>query len=189
MKKYGQNFLAGLRDTAILFNEFKLPLLIFGFTIIGGGLAYEAVSIRVGEPAKKNTTEAVFIIWSATLLYSVEGFPDHFALQFFHFIMPLVGLFIFARGLADFGSLLFNRCARGKEWESAVASTMKKPYRIDRARASRVSHRATVAQNGKERGSHRAEPFGRDVPRSARHEHPRHSRRRHARLGAGCGES
>jgi Trk K+ transport system NAD-binding subunit len=39
--------------------------------------------------------------------------------------MPLVGLFIFARGLADFGSLLFNRRARGKEWESAVASTMK----------------------------------------------------------------
>jgi Trk K+ transport system NAD-binding subunit len=78
----------------------------------------------VGEPVE-NTAEAIFIIWSSILLYSVEGFPDHPALQLFHFLMPLVGLFIFARGLADFGSLLFNRRARGKEWEAAVASTMK----------------------------------------------------------------
>ncbi len=124
MKNRWQNFLAGTRDTFILFSEFRAPLLIFIFTIIGGGLAYEAISIRVGEPVE-STAKAIFVIWSATLLYSVEGFPDHLALQLFHFFMPLVGLIIFARGLADFGSLLFNRRARGKEWETAVASTMK----------------------------------------------------------------
>ncbi len=38
--------------------------------------------------------------------------------------MPLVGIIILAHGLADFGILLFNRRARSKEWEMAVASTM-----------------------------------------------------------------
>jgi Trk K+ transport system NAD-binding subunit len=38
--------------------------------------------------------------------------------------MPLVGIITLAQGLADFGSLLFNRRARSKEWEMAVASTM-----------------------------------------------------------------
>ena len=124
MKNSRQNFLAGIRDTWLLMKEFRIPLLIFLITIFGGGLAYQAISIKVGEPVE-STAKAVFIIWSATLLYSVEGFPNHLALQLFHFFMPLVGLIIFARGLADFGSLLFNRRARGNEWESAVASTMK----------------------------------------------------------------
>jgi phosphoglycerate dehydrogenase-like enzyme len=42
--------------------------------------------------------------------------------------MPLVGLIIFARGLADFGSLVFNRRARGRKWEAAVASTRKNHF-------------------------------------------------------------
>jgi Trk K+ transport system NAD-binding subunit len=40
--------------------------------------------------------------------------------------MPIIGLMILAQGLADFGSLLFNRRARNKEWEMAVASTMNR---------------------------------------------------------------
>jgi Trk K+ transport system NAD-binding subunit len=40
--------------------------------------------------------------------------------------MPIIGIVILAQGLADFGSLLFNRRARSKEWEMAVASTMNK---------------------------------------------------------------
>jgi Trk K+ transport system NAD-binding subunit len=38
--------------------------------------------------------------------------------------MPIIGIIILAQGLADFGILLFNRRARSKEWEMAVASTM-----------------------------------------------------------------
>jgi Trk K+ transport system NAD-binding subunit len=38
--------------------------------------------------------------------------------------MPVVGIVMLAQGLADFGSLLFNRRARSKEWEMAVASTL-----------------------------------------------------------------
>ena len=40
--------------------------------------------------------------------------------------MPIIGIIMLAQGLADFGSLLFNRRARTKEWEMAVASTLNK---------------------------------------------------------------
>jgi len=39
--------------------------------------------------------------------------------------VELAGIIILALGLAEFGSLLFNRNLRNKEWEMAVASTMK----------------------------------------------------------------
>jgi Trk K+ transport system NAD-binding subunit len=37
--------------------------------------------------------------------------------------MPIIGIGILAQGLADFSLFFFNRRARGKEWEMAVAST------------------------------------------------------------------
>ena len=37
--------------------------------------------------------------------------------------MPIFGLGILAQGLSDFGIMLFNRNARNKEWEMAIAST------------------------------------------------------------------
>jgi Trk K+ transport system NAD-binding subunit len=50
-------------------------------------------------------------------------FPSEWYLQIFFFIMPVVGLGILAQGMTEFGVMLFNRRARGKEWEMAVAST------------------------------------------------------------------
>ncbi len=114
---------AGWRDTLILLKEFRSPLLLFAVAIIGGGFAYAAISNLVGAPAP-SITEAIYIVLTAAFLQPVGEFPEHFGLQIFHFVMPLVGIIILAHGLADFGILLFNRRARSKEWEMAVASTM-----------------------------------------------------------------
>jgi len=114
---------AAWRDTLILMNEFRTPLILFTMIVIGGGLSYGALARQVGEPIQ-SAGEAVFIILSAAFLQVVGDFPDHPLLQLFHFFMPLVGVIILAQGLADFGSLLFNRRARSKEWEMAVASTL-----------------------------------------------------------------
>jgi Trk K+ transport system NAD-binding subunit len=91
--------------------------------MIGGGFAYAAIAKLVGTPVN-NMAEAIYIVLTATFLQPVGDFPDFFGLQIFHFIMPLIGIIILAQGLADFGILLFNRRARSKEWEMAVASTM-----------------------------------------------------------------
>ncbi|HSL29334.1 MAG TPA: NAD-binding protein [Anaerolineales bacterium] len=114
---------AGWRDTVILFKEFQGPLLFFTAAVIGGGIAYAAIANLVGEPVN-SLSEAIYIVLTAVFLQPAGEFPAYFGLQLFYFVMPLVGLIILAQGLADFGSLLFNRRARTKEWEMAVASTM-----------------------------------------------------------------
>ena len=116
---------AGWRDTVILLREFQSPLLIFAVAVIGGGLAYAGIANLVGAPVN-SLIEAIYIVLTAAFLQPVGEFPKYFSLQIFHFIMPLIGIIILAQGLADFGILLFNRRARSKEWEMAVASTMDK---------------------------------------------------------------
>ena len=125
MKALIRNWRAGWRDTLILLKEFQTPLLLFTVAVVGGGSAYAAIANGVGEPVH-SLTEAIYIVLTASFLQPVGEFPKYFGLQIFHFVMPVVGLVIIALGLADFGSLLFNRRARSKEWEMAVASTMNK---------------------------------------------------------------
>ena len=129
MKSLVRSWKATWRDTLILLNEFRTPLFIFTVAVIGGGMLYAAIAnqnITPGDPHYLVLTEAIFIVLTAAFLQPASNFPDVFALQLFHFIMPVVGLIILAQGLADFGSLLFNRRTRNKEWEMAVASTMNR---------------------------------------------------------------
>lgn len=125
MKFVWRQWKATWRDTLILINEFRAPLIVFTLIVIGGGLYYRMLADQVGEPVQ-SAGEAIFIILSAAFLQVVGDFPQHPYLQLFHFFMPLVGVIVLAQGLADFGSLLFNRHTRSKEWEMAVASTMNK---------------------------------------------------------------
>jgi voltage-gated potassium channel len=115
---------ASLRDTILLLKEFRDPLLLFGMAIMGVGLLYYSLSLRYGE-AISSPIEAVYLVLTATFLQPLGNFPHAPALQLIHFLMPLVGVGTLAHGLADFGVLFFNRRARGKEWEMAVASTFR----------------------------------------------------------------
>jgi voltage-gated potassium channel len=123
MKPFVRQWKATWRDTIILLNEFRWPLIFFMVTVVGGGFAYAAIADLAGEPVQ-GLGEAIYIVLTAAFLQPVGEFPNYFGLQIFHFLMPIVGIVILAQGLADFGSLLFNRRARSKEWEMAVASTL-----------------------------------------------------------------
>ena len=41
---------ASLRDTYLLLNEFRTALIVFMFSILGGGILYYSVAKQVGEP-------------------------------------------------------------------------------------------------------------------------------------------
>lgn len=123
MKKFWRSLRAGWRDTWILINEFKTPLILFSLTIIGGGAVYFIIGQAIGEPSQ-SVAAAIYTILAATFLQPVGEFPQNLILQLFHFTMPIIGIIFLAQGLTDFGVLLFNRKSRGKEWEMAVASTM-----------------------------------------------------------------
>jgi voltage-gated potassium channel len=117
-----RNWRATWRDTLLLLSEFWQPLLLFVVAIVGGGLLYYALAQRAGEVVA-TPTEAVYDVLTMVFLQANVSFPKTWYLQLFYFAMPLIGIGIIAQGLADFGILLFNRKARSKEWEMAVAST------------------------------------------------------------------
>ncbi len=121
-----RHFQASARDTTILLREFRTPLLWFSIAIIGGGFLYDFIAKLVNDPVD-SLAESIYIVLIATFLQPANrDFPHHIVLQLFHFFMPIVGLIVLAQGLADFSVLLFNRRARTKEWEMAVASTLRK---------------------------------------------------------------
>jgi Trk K+ transport system NAD-binding subunit len=115
---------ASLRDTALLLKEFRTALIVFLIAILSSAVLYFSISQQVGEPIR-NFTEAVYIVISLAFFQPPGDFPESPFLEAFFFIMPLVGIVSLALGLADFGYLLFNRRARSKEWEMAIASTLE----------------------------------------------------------------
>lgn len=119
-----RNWRASWRDTTLLLKEFRDPLIVFGLAVVGVGLLYYALAHQYGEDLR-SLIEAIYLVLTATFLQPLGNFPNATLLQLIHFLMPLIGVITLAHGLADFGVLFFNRRARGKEWEMAVASTFQ----------------------------------------------------------------
>lgn len=114
---------ASWRDTTLLFSEFRQPLLVFILAELASGGIYYLIAQQNGESIE-TLAEAIYLVIGLTFLQPAGEFPNYFTLQVFYFLMPVIGIATLAQGLADFGALLFNRRARSKEWEMAVASTM-----------------------------------------------------------------
>jgi len=122
-----QMFRASWRDTLLLLSEFRTALLVFLFAIVGGGVLYYLIAERAGEPLR-NFSEAIYVVLSLAFFQPPGEFPESPYLEVFFFVMPLIGIGSLALGLADFGYLFFNRRARSKEWEMAIASTLDKHH-------------------------------------------------------------
>ena len=120
-------FRASWRDTLLLLREFRTALVIFLLAVFGGGILYYTIAAQVGEPLQ-NLTEAIYIVLTLAFLQPPGEFPHSPYLEAFFFVMPLIGIGALALGLADFGYLFFNRRARSKEWEMAIASTLDKHH-------------------------------------------------------------
>jgi Trk K+ transport system NAD-binding subunit len=115
---------ASMREVGVLFKEFRLPLLIFFLATIGMGILYFYLAENSGEPLN-SLPESIYLMLTLAFLQPSGSFPRTAVLQIFYFIMPVIGIGALAQGLAEFGVMLFNRRARSKEWEVAVASTYR----------------------------------------------------------------
>ncbi len=116
---------ASLRDTLLLLREFRTPLTLFSAAMVGIGILYYYAGRQLGEPVG-SLAESIYLMLTLTFLQPNGIFPTHPFLQVWFFLMPLIGVSTLAQGLADFGILFFNRRARNKEWQMAVASTFNK---------------------------------------------------------------
>ena len=105
--------------------EFRQPVIIFTAAILGLGILYHFLARQAGEPLG-SLPEAVYLMLTLAFLQPSGNFPKTPILQVFYFILPVIGVGTLAQGLAEFGVMLFNRRARSKEWEMAVASTFNK---------------------------------------------------------------
>ncbi len=125
-RRHARRVRAALRDTSLLLREFRLPLLAFSVLVGSGGVLYHWLARSAGEEGGESLAHAVYHVLSLVFLQSaVDRFPRVWFLQVFYFLMPLLGIGVLAQGLADFGVLFFNRRARGKEWQMAIAATLR----------------------------------------------------------------
>jgi len=115
-------WLAGWRETRILLREFRNPIFIFLVAVIGLGMVYFFLARHANEPLH-SLPEAFYLMLTLAFLQPSGDFPQMHYLQIFYFALPVIGVGTLAQGLADFGVMLFNRRARSKEWEMAIAST------------------------------------------------------------------
>jgi voltage-gated potassium channel len=117
-----QVFRHNWRDLRVLMRAFRRPLLVFLVMIVVAGGAYFVLSRLAGQQEPNSPVEAMFWVLSMIFLQANVAFPDPWYLQIFFFAMPVIGLAWFSAGAANLGVKLFNRSARGQEWEVALAS-------------------------------------------------------------------
>ena len=110
------------REILILVREFRYAVATFVIAIVGLGIIYLFISRQAGKPLH-GLPEAVYLMLTLAFLQPSGNFPHNYILEFFYFLMPVIGVITLAQGLAEFGVMLFNRRARNKEWEMAIAST------------------------------------------------------------------
>jgi Trk K+ transport system NAD-binding subunit len=111
------------RDFRVLVRAFSRPLLLFLGTLIATGLLYWFLADLANIPDEPGPVESIFLVLQMMFLQANMNFPEPWYLQIFLFVMPIVGIVLLSAGAANLGVKLFNRSARGQDWEVALAST------------------------------------------------------------------
>ncbi len=116
--------LAYWRDVRVLLGQFHIPLALFVFGVLLGGLLFDLLYTHA-EVQSLTYIEAVYAVFTMIFFGQSIPFPTQWYLQVFFFVMPIVGLGLIAQGVINFGVMLFNKSAREGEWQVAMASTYK----------------------------------------------------------------
>ena len=117
-----RRFRAAWRDSLLLLRQFRWAVLLFLAVLMASGVVYHQLASLAGEKTT-SLAEAVYLVLTMMFLQAGGGFPSAWYLQAFYFLMPVLGIGIAAQGLTEFAAMFFNRRARSREWEMAVAST------------------------------------------------------------------
>jgi voltage-gated potassium channel len=110
------------REFRVLLRAFSRPLLLFLGTLIVLGLSYWFLADISPLADKPGPLESIFLILQMMFLQANMSFPEPWYLQIYLFIMPVVGIILLSAGAANLGVKLFNKSARGQDWEVALAS-------------------------------------------------------------------
>jgi voltage-gated potassium channel len=126
---FRQTIRTNWRDFRVLLRAFSRPVLLFLGTLVFFGLLYRELIILANTEAPPpgldvpSPMEAIFTMLAMIFLQANVAFPDEWYLQIFFFMMPVIGVALLSAGVANLGVKLFNKSARGQDWEVALAST------------------------------------------------------------------
>jgi voltage-gated potassium channel len=112
------------RDSAALFREFRVPLLVFVLAVFGGGFLYREL-LAVAGKGQPPYFDMPYYMLALMVLETPTGVPDEPYLIMFWYAMPAIAIYVVGRGAVDFVRLFFNRNERRRAWEEAVASTYR----------------------------------------------------------------
>lgn len=68
------------RDTVILLQQFRWPLIVFCGAVLGGGILYYLLGKHALEPVD-NHVESVYLVMALVFLQPIGEFPDNWYLQ------------------------------------------------------------------------------------------------------------
>ncbi len=89
--------------------------LLVGFVVFG------AVAFHVLHPTAPSLAKGAFITYCLMFgEHLLQDFPDHWLLQAFYVIMPILGVVVFLDGIVRFSYHVFSKDNTGKEWIAAV---------------------------------------------------------------------
>ncbi len=117
---------AFLRDSRALWREFRRPLVVFFVAIFVGGFIYgELYALARGERIAFFNLPYIMVQLMALQGIPNEPLPPEPYLSIFWYIMPALGFYVVGRGLIDFVRVFFDRGARRRAWESALAAEFR----------------------------------------------------------------
>ena len=113
------------RDTNVLWNEFRRPILAFLIATLLGGWLYGELLVIAGYPRMAYVDLPYFMI-TLMVLNPLSDPPPEPYLMVFWYLLPVIAIYIIGRGASDFIRLFFDRTGRRSAWEEAVVSTYRK---------------------------------------------------------------
>jgi Trk K+ transport system NAD-binding subunit len=124
VSRFAWRIRATLTHVRALLREFRLPLLAFLITTVGGGFVYGELyrSIR-GEFIP--LVDRPYIMLQLMLLEAPEAVPAELPLVAFWYVLPVLFIVLVGLGAADFLDLFFNRDENRDRWGEALAMTFK----------------------------------------------------------------
>lgn len=121
-----RSLIAFFRDTRALLREFWRPLIVFFVAIFIGGFLYgELLMFSRGERIPYYNLPYMMLQLMVLQGVPEEEVPDEPYLTAFWYLMPAIGFYVLGRGLVDFVRVFFDRGARRRAWEMALAAEFR----------------------------------------------------------------
>lgn len=99
-----------------------LPVLLITIAIVAvGGMCFQ----QYYQHEKLRYSEALYLTYCLIFMEHLYEYPEDGVLQMFYWILPPLGLVVVIEGILRFSYHILRRDENGKEWNRAMASTLK----------------------------------------------------------------